>query len=100
MYRFTAYKLPFELVILSHSNKASILSNYLVSECRTGFGDVGGLCRLCEKGYYKDTVSNTQCTKCPDGKTTSGEGKTKSTDCSKALINSLVLLDLEKSVPF
>ena len=58
---------------------------HLVSECRTGLGRVGESCQLCDKGYYKDIVADTPCTKCPTGQTTSGIAKTKASDCSKSL---------------
>ena len=41
-------------------------------------------CIDCTRGYYKDAVGNSACSKCPEGKTTLRRGATKATDCSKA----------------
>jgi hypothetical protein len=34
-------------------------------QCLGGFGYVSGKCKVCQEGYYKDTVSNRVCEACP-----------------------------------
>ena len=42
-------------------------------------------CVDCDVGYYKDTIGDGACTKCPDGTSTRQKGSTVASHCGNAL---------------
>lgn len=53
-------------------------------ECAKGWGHIEGnndSCTICGYGYYKDSVGDVSCTKCPDDKTTLKVGATSDAEC-------------------
>ncbi|CAH1269965.1 NOTCH2 [Branchiostoma lanceolatum] len=56
-------------------------SGYATCSCEEGYGGDGHLCTACPVGTYKDTLSPTDCTTCPEGTTTMGTGATSRDHC-------------------
>jgi len=49
--------------------------------CDRGAGFAESVCKLCEVGYYKDTIGNDPCLPCGSEKTTQTEGSQSIDDC-------------------
>eukprot|EP00727_Mastigamoeba_balamuthi_P011993 m51a1_g7416 hypothetical protein (493) ;mRNA; f:222441-223987 len=47
-----------------------------------------GLCDACPLGFFKEELGDEPCTRCPDGRTTQGEGSTSSAACTAAVRSS------------
>ena len=44
-------------------------------------------CRICPKGTYTESATDTECTKCPDGLSTLSKGATRHADCRSSKIS-------------
>jgi hypothetical protein len=66
--------------------------------CPAGSESINGICHQCKKGYYKPTLGNSACIKCPYNSYVDYEGAVESTEC-KCLARSYYNMNTKSCLP-